>query len=87
LNNHTTENCGILKRLNSGSRDDKICYYCGKPGHIRPECRTRQHGFEARNKVTKRNNKDLKSDTRATLSEATASLAEHGIAAGDRDLF
>jgi hypothetical protein len=86
LNNHTTETCGILKRLNSRSRDDKICYYCGKPGHIRPECRTRRNGFEARNKVNKRN-KDSKSDSRATLSEATASLAEHGIAAGDRDLF
>jgi len=29
----------------------------------------------------------MKSDTKPTLSEATTSLAEHGIAAGDRDLF
>jgi hypothetical protein len=79
LNDHTTANCGILKRLNSGSRDDQICNYCGKPGHIRPKCRTRQNGFEARNKVNKRS----KSDMKATLSQATASLAEHGIAAGD----
>jgi len=40
LNNHTTENCGILKQLNSGSTDDEICYYWGKPGRIWPECRT-----------------------------------------------
>jgi hypothetical protein len=85
LNNHTTENCGILKRLNS--KEEKLCYHCGKPGHIRPDCRTRQHGFEARNRVNKRSIKDTKSDTKASLTEATASLAEHGIAAGDRDLF
>jgi len=85
LNNHTTENCGILKRLNR--KDEKLCYYCGKPDHIRPECRICQHRSEARNKVNKRNNKDSKSDTKASLTEATASLAVHGIAAGDRDLF
>jgi len=51
LNNHTTENCGILKRLNS--KEEKLCNHCGKPGHIRPDCRTRQHGFEARNRVNK----------------------------------
>jgi hypothetical protein len=85
LNNHTTKNCGILKRLNS--KEEKLCYHCGKPGHIRPDCPTRQHGFEARNRVNKRSIKDTKSDTKASLTEATASLAEHGIAAGDRDLF
>jgi len=85
LNNHTTENCGILKRLNS--KEEKLCYHCGKPGHIRPECQTRQHRFEARNRVNKRSNKDSKSDMKASLTEATASLAEHRIAAGVRDLF
>jgi len=86
LNNHTTENCCILKRLNS--KEGKLCYHCGKPGHIRPDCRTRQHGFEARNRVNKRNNiKDTKSDTKAFLTEATASLAGYRITAGDRDLF
>ena len=38
LKNHTTENCGILKRLNS--KEETLCYHCGKRGHIRPECRT-----------------------------------------------
>jgi len=85
LNNHTTENCGILKRLNS--KEEKLCYHCGKPGHIWPDYRTPKHGFEAQNKVNKWSIKDTKSDTKASITEATASLAEHGFAAGDRDLF
>lgn len=85
-NNHTTVNCGSLKRLNS--KEEKLCYRSTKAGHLRPDCRTRQPGFEARTRVNKRNNsKDTMSHMKASLTEATASLAEHRIAAGDLDLF
>jgi len=52
LNHHTTQNCGILKWLNS--KEQKLRYNWGKPGHIWPECRTRQPRFEAQNRVNKR---------------------------------
>jgi hypothetical protein len=87
MNNHTTENCGILKRQStytgkSGSggfsknNDDKLCFHCGKPGHIKTECRTRQRGRDAQNKVTKRRN--------GTTAEANTA---HGIIAGEGGLF
>jgi len=87
MNNHSTENCGILKRRGtySGSggfnkKDDKSCFHCSIQGHVRAECYMRQRGRGAQNKVMKRNNGGEK------MAEANAALAQHGISAGE-DLF
>jgi hypothetical protein len=57
-----------------------LCFHCGEPGHTRAECHSRQRGLEARNKVNKRSTKD-------SMGEANPALAQHGVSAGDRDLF
>jgi hypothetical protein len=88
LNIHTTDHCGIRKWLNSGSWDDKICHNCGIPGHIESECRTDPNGFEAWYKVNKYIMiEDSKINTKATLSEAIVSWAEHKIATWDWHRF
>jgi hypothetical protein len=91
MNNHTTENCGILKRQssytsNSGScgfsndDDDKWYFHCGKPGHIKSECHTHQRGRDAQNQVTKRRNGNWGSTT-AKVNTA------HSIIAGEGGVF
>jgi len=81
MNNHTTESCGILKRLNSGggSRgfnrkkgEEVLCFHCGRPGHTRAECHSRQRGLDAQNRVNKRS-------TKVSMAEANTALTQHGI--------
>jgi len=87
-NYQTTEYCGILTQLNSGSRDDMTCYCCGKPVHIQPQCCTRQNGFQAQSIVnTQITIKDSKVYTNALLSEGSASQEDYGITPGGRHLF
>jgi hypothetical protein len=81
MNNHTTESYSILKRLNSGSggfnrkmSEEVLCFHCGKPGHTRAECHSRQRGLEAQNKVNKRSTQD-------SMAETNMALAQHGISA------
>jgi hypothetical protein len=88
MNNHSTENCGILKRRGtySGSggfkkENDRSCFYCGKQGHVKTECHVRQRGRDAQNKVMKQ-----KTGGNDKMVEANAALAQHGISARE-DLF
>jgi len=92
MNNHTTDSSGILKRLKSGSggfnrkkSKEVLCFHCGKPGHTRTECQSRQRGLEAQNTVNKRSTKDLMAEP--NMAEPNTALTQHGISTGDRDLF
>jgi hypothetical protein len=91
MNNYTTENCAILKPQStytgkSGSgdfsknTDDKLCFHCRKPGHIKSECRTCQRGGNAQNNITKRRN----GNGGSTTTEASTA---HGIIARESGQF
>jgi len=87
MNIHTTERCGILKRLKSASggfnrkkSKEMLCFYRGNPGHARAECESRQWGLEAQNKINKRSNLD-------SMSAANMAQIQHGILTGESDLF
>jgi hypothetical protein len=88
VHNHTADSCGILKRLKSGSggfnrkkSEEVLCFHRGNPAHRRAECQSCQRGLDARNKDNKR------SSNTDSMAEANTALTQHGIAAGDRDLF
>jgi len=69
MDNHTTEACGKPKCPqtgngnsggndssggdNAGGSDEKVCYHCGIPGHIRPDCIHYKRAKETRNRVRK----------------------------------
>jgi len=87
MNNHTTDSCGILKELKSGSGGfnrkksvEVICFHRGKPGHMRTECQSCQRGLEAKNRVNNPSTKD-------SMAEGNMALTQHGMSTGDRNLF
>jgi len=69
MDNHTPEACGKRKRAqsgnsnsggkdssggeNAGGSDEKACYRCGIPGHIRPDCIHYKRAKETLNRVHK----------------------------------
>jgi hypothetical protein len=65
MDNHTTEECGILKRANGedggngnsrkgGNDEQTCCRQCGLPGHSKPDCIHYKRVKEQRKRVKKR---------------------------------